>query len=122
MITMNAVTRADLEIQIQQLKAQLLEAEQVIADLSRRVSTNSCLIKLSEAHLHHRCSQEDFNSDLLKANGWVDASPEIVPPSAYLAILSYSNHPAGKAELLFLCPSLVDSPIHIYVDGTLEIY
>ena len=119
---MNAVTRADLEIQIQQLKAQLLEAEQVIADLSRKVSTNAGLIKLSEAHHHHRCSQEDFSSDLLKANGWVDASPEIVPPSEHLSILSYSNHPAGKAELLILCPTFVDSPIHIYVDGTLEIY
>lgn len=122
MIAMNAIAKSDLEIQVQQLKAQLVEAEQLILDL-RREGSSKCdgLVQLSKAHLKHQCSPDDFNVDLLKENGWTEACPELIPANEHLAILRYENHPAGKAELLILFPGATSSPIHVYVDGAIEI-
>lgn len=106
---------AGLKEQIEQLREQLIEAEQMLQAAQKQTLPATGLIRLDEAHIHHRCAQEDFNPEVLMQHGWEAALSDLVKPSPYISILKATSSAAGRIELLVLFPTASSTPIHVDV-------
>lgn len=113
---------ANLKEQVAQLREQLVEAEGLLQEMGNKNSTKGAgLIRLDQAHFHHRCAPEDFNPEVLKQHGWEEALTNLIAPSPYLSVLKATYPANGRVELLVLYPSSCATPIHVNVSDCAEV-
>jgi hypothetical protein len=110
-----------LKEQIEQMREQLIEAENKIQSLSAMQSKKSArAIRLDEAHLHHRCAAEDFDPEVLLAHGWEPALGDLMSPNPFMSVLRAKEPPKGRKEYLVLFPTASSTPILIDVKDCAE--
>lgn len=104
---------------IAQLQEQLADAQALIAHLQHETLAAAALAAAAKKKAG---APEDWNPEILAANGWerdFDASLRSTP---YFEILRDNEAPAGTQGYLLLLPEVFDAPLHIDVVGELKFH